>query len=83
MKKREQIKKCFSLIKKENNLFLIDSILNGKKKSQKNKNQTQLNLTYEDNINIKLKKIRNKKIITINSLEQIRPLTSKKLINEI
>ena len=68
MKKREQIKKCFSLIKKENNLFLIDSILNGKKKSQKNKNQTQLNQTYEDNINIKLKKIKNKKkdIIKIN-----------------
>ena len=54
-----------------------------KKKSQKYKNQTQLNLTYEDNVNIKLKKIRNKKIITINSLEQIRPLTSKKIINEI
>ncbi len=81
-KKREEIKYCFNLIKKGTKLIDIDNILNGPKEVITYRIQTDPNLDFP-NLNEKyytmksIKDRKNKYNMTINTLEHLRPLTSK------
>ena len=73
-RKREQIKYCFNIFKNGKNLSLINELLN-KSEKIKSKSPNQLTISYRNDNNFNLK-YRKETILTINSLEKIRPLTS-------
>ncbi len=80
-KKKEQIKRCFNLIKKGINLNDIDNLLNGPKEITSYNIQTTPNFLSNTNLfNIShIKSIRERKgkyNLTVNTLEHIRPLTT-------
>ena len=74
-RKREQIKYCFNLFKNGKNLLLINELLNKNYEKIKCKSPKQLTLSYRNDNNFKIKKIKETNL-TISSLEKIRPLTS-------
>ena len=76
-KKREQIKHCFTLFKNGTNISSIDNMLNGPKEVILYQIPS-LNKSIEGNDNFLSKKLKCKNV-TINSLEQIRPLTGKNI----
>ncbi len=75
-KKKEQIKHCFNLIKKGINLNDIDNILNSQKEIISYKIQTPKIETINNNSQIKKINERKKYNLTINTLENTRPLTT-------
>ena len=83
-KKKEQIKRCFNLIKKGINLNDIDNILNSQKEIISYKIQTPKIETINNNSQIKKINERKKYNLTINTLENIRPLTTfnKRIISD-
>ena len=84
-KKKEQIKHCFTLIKKGINLNDIDNMLNGPKEITSYNIQTAPNIKIKkkiDNFSNLKKRIerKNNYNLTVNTLEKIRPLTTFKNI---
>ena len=84
-KKKEQIKHCFTLIKKGINLNDIDNMLNGPKEITSYNIQTAQNNKKKkkiDNFSNLKKRIerKNNYNLTVNTLEKIRPLTTFKNI---
>ena len=80
-KKKEQIKRCFNLIKKGMNLNDIDNMLNGPKELISYNIQTSPNVKIKMNLDYysHMKSIRERKNnynLTVNTLEQIRPLST-------
>ena len=75
-KKKEQIKHCFNLIKKGINLNDIDNILNSQREIITYKIQTPEIKNIKNNSQIKTIHERKKYNLTINTLENTRPLTT-------
>ena len=80
-KKKEQIKRCFNLIKKGMNLNDIDNMLNGPKELITYNIQTSPNvkskMNFDNNSHMKLiRERKNNYNLTVNTLEHIRPLST-------